>query len=126
MDGQPESTPPNTGPGKTAHLDPWKWKPGQSGNPGGRPSDRSLRRVLEAVLEADDAAEAKALIRNLLEIAKGGGKQAVAAQSLVFEQYEPPLVKERVTTNTHVIQSITLEDRGSPVPIPGVTEEPPK
>lgn len=32
---------------------PWLWKPGQSGNPGGRP--KKLTRILENVLDAKDA-----------------------------------------------------------------------
>lgn len=34
-------------PGNTQHLEPTKWKPGQSGNPSGRPSNASLRAALK-------------------------------------------------------------------------------
>lgn len=34
-------------PGNTQHLEPTKWKPGQSGNPSGRPSAAALRAALK-------------------------------------------------------------------------------
>jgi len=51
------------------------WKPGESGNPGGRPkgSKHKTTLALEAMLEG----EAKAITRKAIELAKGGDLTAI-------------------------------------------------
>ena len=53
--------------GRTAHLKPHQWKPGQSGNPAGRPKSPSLRERLVTVLErqAKDVPYAAKLLEDL-------------------------------------------------------------
>ena len=53
------------------HLNPHKWKPGQSGNPGGRPKKQSMQSALEKVLDASPELLAE-LIQTGLEQAKKG------------------------------------------------------
>jgi hypothetical protein len=53
------------------------WKPGQSGNPGGRPKKRILDEHLSEMLEANDGEDAKAIARVLIEKAKDGELRAV-------------------------------------------------
>jgi hypothetical protein len=52
------------------------WKPGQSGNPGGRPKKRLVDECLEELLEAADSKEAKALAIKLLAKALTGDTKA--------------------------------------------------
>lgn len=120
MSGQPgeegaapePATPGNSDPKRVlAHLDPWKYKPGQSGNPNGRPKDRGLRTILARVLEHNDGEVAASLVKNLLEIAGSKKKQSVRATSLIFDQYEPPMAKQLDVTTTArvVIQGSKIE-----------------
>lgn len=44
---------PESKPDPTAHLDQYKWKPGQSGNPKGRPKKRLISDALRAKLEVE-------------------------------------------------------------------------
>jgi hypothetical protein len=41
------------------HLIPYRWQPGQSGNPGGRPKGRSFRAIAEAILDSDRLPDGK-------------------------------------------------------------------
>jgi phage gp16-like protein len=57
---------------KTAHLKKHMWKPGQSGNPGGRPKGASLTNRLRKALDANDGQLAEVVVKVLLrEAAKG-------------------------------------------------------
>ena len=58
------------GPSKpvAAHLIPYQFKPGQSGNPNGRSKKRSLSEALRSLLEKDSVAAAKQLEAMKLEI----------------------------------------------------------
>lgn len=48
---------------KTDHL----WKPGQSGNPGGRPKGKSIGTLLREVLDADGGEAFKTRVKQILE-----------------------------------------------------------
>jgi hypothetical protein len=58
------------------HLREFAWKPGQSGNPGGRPKKKLVDECLEELLEAADSKEAKALAIQLLAKALTGDTKA--------------------------------------------------
>lgn len=55
---------------KTAHLKPFQWKPGQSGNLSGRPKSKPIREAIERVLEE----EPKLLRKIALNAAKQAAK----------------------------------------------------
>jgi hypothetical protein len=61
------------------------FKPGQSGNPGGRPKKPMVDRMLEEALTAKDSATAKVIAEKLLEKAKKGN---LAAIKLIAERTE--------------------------------------
>src|SRR4051812_50151728 len=50
--GTPDGQPPER-PGPADHLREYRWKPGQSGNPGGRAKGQSITARLRAVLEQE-------------------------------------------------------------------------
>lgn len=56
------SSPPKPGP--ASHLDGYKFRPGRSGNPGGRPKGQSLTAAIREVLERTN--EAGQSLRELL------------------------------------------------------------
>jgi hypothetical protein len=56
--------------GRAEELAPFRWKPGQSGNPGGRPKRKPLTDKLLEVLE--DPKELEALVRVWLKSAQKG------------------------------------------------------
>ena len=58
----------------TENLRPWR--PGQSGNPGGRPKKRVLDEILTELLEKDGAKEASAIALSVLRKAKDGDLRA--------------------------------------------------
>jgi hypothetical protein len=60
--------------GHTANLK--SWKPGQSGNPGGRPKKRLLDSTLAELLEDSDGANTLAIARALVAKAKRGDLRA--------------------------------------------------
>jgi len=53
------------------------WKPGQSGNPGGRPKKRLIDEALEQLLEANDSAAAREVAAALLDRARKGDMRAI-------------------------------------------------
>jgi hypothetical protein len=56
--------------GRAEELAPFRWKPGQSGNPGGRPKSKPITDKLLEVLE--DPKELEALVRVWLKSARKG------------------------------------------------------
>jgi hypothetical protein len=58
------------------HLKGFQWKPGQSGNPGGRPKKKLVDECLEELLEAADSEHAKALAISLIAKALNGDTKA--------------------------------------------------
>lgn len=69
--------------GRIENLRPWK--PGESGNPGGRPRKRLIDRELEELLTKEDSALAKAIAEVLLARARKGDLRAI---QLVAERTE--------------------------------------
>jgi hypothetical protein len=49
----PEDHGQNTRPDPVERIKPYQWKPGQSGNPGGRPKNESIVGVLRRLLEQE-------------------------------------------------------------------------
>lgn len=67
------------------------WKPGQSGNPGGRPKKKLVDQALTELLEAKDSEEAIAIAVKLIQMARGGDSQSA---KLIAERTEgKPLQK---------------------------------
>jgi hypothetical protein len=64
-----------TVPGRVENLKPWK--PGQSGNPGGRPKARLIDQVLEEKLLSKDSKLAAAIAQKLLDRANRGDLKAI-------------------------------------------------
>ena len=61
--------------GSKANLKPWK--PGQSGNPGGRPRKRLIDEALEDLLASNDSEAARDVAAALLKRARRGDLRAV-------------------------------------------------
>lgn len=111
-----------------------RWKPGQSGHPGGRKRGASIvheieRRLAEGA-EFDEQGElvrvgieARAIAQALIEVSRGQRDPSeidVKAALAIMERVDGAVIKERVNTNTHVVQGITLEDRRKDAPpVPG-------
>jgi len=75
------------------------WKPGQSGNPGGRQKD-ILTPLLREFLNADDEAEKIAVVKQLIGIAKSPGMRGqVAALREIFDRIDGKVPE------THKIES---------------------
>jgi hypothetical protein len=82
MDGESPPPPPPLRPRRAPWLDAYRWRPGQSGNPGGRPKGESLLAKLRAVLECDqvdghqlDGDVGDLVVRRLVQLAiEGDGR----------------------------------------------------
>lgn len=73
---------------RTAHLKPWQFKPGQTGNPDGGPKGPKLGQLLRMRLrERPD--EAEEIIQTLLQDALDG---VADARKIVFDRHDGPLV----------------------------------
>lgn len=67
------------------HLAEYQWKPGQTGNAGGRPKRKLVDRALEELLEEADSTKALAIAKALIEQAVN---KDVAAARLIAERTE--------------------------------------
>jgi Family of unknown function (DUF5681) len=62
------------------HLDPWRFKPGQSGNPGGRPKKKPITELYEGILD-----DPKAMARARMAIVKTLSRSDMAMVHLLKE-----------------------------------------
>jgi hypothetical protein len=94
----PPATQSSTGPSASdpaPHLAPHRFKPGQSGNPGGLKKGQRKRLITDALierLEERDAATGKTMAQllagRLLTIAVGGGNRALDALVIIIDRTE--------------------------------------
>jgi HPt (histidine-containing phosphotransfer) domain-containing protein len=94
--------------GRVENLKPWK--PGQSGNPGGRPKGRLIDEALEELLLSNDSELALAIAKKLLARAKTGEVKAIQ------------LVAERVQGKPKRQLELSGPD-GGPLDIHNMTDE---
>jgi Family of unknown function (DUF5681) len=94
--------------GRIQNLKPWK--PGQSGNPGGRPKGRLIDEALEELLLSNDSELALAIAKKLLARAKTGEVKAIQ------------LVAERVQGKPKRQLELSGPD-GGPLDIHNMTDE---
>lgn len=97
------------------------WKPGQSGNPGGKRNKPMVDRMLEEALIANDSEKAKQIADKLISSAIHG---SIAATKLIAERVEgkpkanveekqePKLTKEQVDAQlAELLKDQSLRDR---------------
>jgi hypothetical protein len=53
--------------GNAERIAPWRWQPGQSGNPGGRRKSDAARALCRAIIESNSEAIYKSLTRSILQ-----------------------------------------------------------
>lgn len=83
----------------TPEMEANKWKPGQSGNPGGRPKD-SLVALLNEYLNANKEADKKAVVQELIKLGIATGSRGqVAALREIFDRIDGKV------PDTHKIES---------------------
>ena len=82
------------------------FKPGQSGNPGGRPKKPMVDRMLEQALTSNDSATAKLIAEKLIEKAKKGN---LAAIKLIAERTEGRPQKNAAETQQKAEVQLTPE-----------------
>lgn len=92
---------------KTDHLKPYQWKPGQSGNAGGRPSKKPITDAILAAM-AEEPQQVRRIAKNLL-------KRAAKSDSSV--------VVVRDTVQGKPVQEVSGPDGGAiPVTVEGIDE----
>ena len=93
----------------TGNLKPWR--PGQSGNPGGRPKKKLIDDALEELLSANDSELAVLIAHKLLAKAKRGELKAI---QLIAERVEgKPKAKMEISAaldGNVDVRSMTLEE----------------
>jgi len=88
-------------------LQPWHFKPGQSGNPSGRP--RKITNEMERL--AKRKKEAKALARAMFDQAQDTeSPRSVAAANLILERVEGPIVQKVETTSVNLNLSLPEQE----------------
>lgn len=91
--------------GKADHLQPWQFKPGQSGNPSGRKAGKSLKEYAKEMLAAMTDEERQ-------EYLKGLPKQEIWKMA----EGNPPQKNETEHTGNITINRISFDDYDSPQP----------
>jgi hypothetical protein len=131
-DDLPPPVNPNPTPSPRSGFPPpveHQFRPGNSGNKGGRPKGAStlepfLREMAKDPDEDGYGAKAVEAARKLVEAVIAGDKDGVNAVLAVMDRTDGPLVKERVNTNIELVEGITLRDRRRDAPpVPGTSEE---
>jgi hypothetical protein len=84
----PQDAPVST-PSPADRIKAWRWKPGQSGNPGGAPKRKRFREALEAYYEANPDRFAEVIER--LDSEARLGKAPVGAAEFVRDTVDGPL-----------------------------------
>jgi ribosomal protein L17 len=104
---------PETSEELTARIRPYQWKPGQSGNPGGRPRRKPLTEALELLLQETDPRTKK---QNLVLIIEALVKKAKKGDTTAIRE-----TLDRVEGKT--VQPISGPEGGAiPVSVEGVDE----
>lgn len=81
--------------GATGH----RWEPGESGNPDGRPKS-TLTSLLERYVNADGEKEKKALVKELLTLAKTRqGRGQIPALMEIFNRLDGKVIDRRISIN---------------------------
>lgn len=131
----------SNGPQKQArHLPPieTRFKPGQSGNPGGRPKGASPRAALRRMLaekpnEHGEGAETAAIAQRIMEVARSIANGAVdhdkalkvmEAQLRILEQVDGKPVQAIEHTGDVTVRRIVLEDPTLPTDTPNASGGP--
>jgi hypothetical protein len=91
--------------GRAEELAPFRWKPGQSGNPGGRPKSKPITDKLLEVLE--DPKECEALVRVWLKNAQKG---SVTHLREILDRVEGRVALP-VDVSGHVTHEMTDEEK---------------
>lgn len=86
-----------------------RWKPGQSGNPGGRARGRTIAAELREVLAEDDPKKRKTVLRKLAE--------AIIKRALKGDVYAAQFVAERTEGKVKDVLQLETESR-----MPGVSD----
>lgn len=88
------------------HLERWHFKPGESGNPGGRPKGSvGLRARLRAII-ADHPEQADAVMVKVLDDARRGN---VDARKFLFDQHDGPLALKIQGVNPDALRETLTE-----------------
>ena len=90
--------------GNPDKIKPHQFKPGESGNPGGRPKTKPISAILERIFALDDGAFAEEHLRGVMQ-----GKSAVA-KVMLMEQAADRL-EGKVTQPVEANINLNLSDR---------------
>lgn len=101
------------------HLKPFAWKPGQSGNPGGRPPGPTATTVLREMLEANDGEKLREIAKVLLSLAMTGDIKAI--REVLDRAYGKPVqaitIAPKNETASEYIARIFEEGPSVPEPV---------
>ena len=101
-----------SGQGKNKAFIDNQWQPGQSGNPGGRPKD-TLTKLLLDLLNANNEAEKKAIVQQLIDIGKSHGMRGqVAAIRDIFDRVDGKVPEtHKIESDVPIIIQPTVYER---------------